>query len=304
MRTTLTGSSYTADPELRARLQAFSPDEPGVVFPFSARLAREQGWTREHARRVTGEYLRFVYLAATAGHPVTPSKMVDEAWHLHLTYTRSYWDELCARVLRRPLHHEPTRGGGGEDAKFADWYARTLESYHTAFGHQAPADIWPRPGTCACPPTRTPPQPTSRRARWRWTPVAAALAVALAAVLAGGCFGTARTSGVMAAAVSPQDVGLLAGAAVLLIFGLPAWVEKVRQNRAAQPRTRRERRYQVNGIASDGCGVDFGGGDSGDSGGGHSCGSHGGCGGHGGCGHGCGSGCGSGCGGGGCGGGE
>src|SRR4051794_29247128 len=100
MRTT--ESSYRADPDLRARLQAFTPDEPGVVFPFSARLAREQGWTRAQAERVVREYLRFVYLAATAGHPVTPSKMVDEAWHLHLTYTRGYWDELCGRVLGMP----------------------------------------------------------------------------------------------------------------------------------------------------------------------------------------------------------
>ncbi|HEY0016814.1 MAG TPA: hypothetical protein VGC13_10865 [Longimicrobium sp.] len=136
---------YRQDQELRARIQAFSPDEPGIVFPFSARLARENGWTRAFAERVVEEYRRFLYLAMTAGHPVTPSVQVDQAWHQHLTYTRSYWDDLCGRVLGRPLHHEPTRGGSAEGGKFVDWYARTLDSYRAAFGHEPPRDVWPTP---------------------------------------------------------------------------------------------------------------------------------------------------------------
>ena len=136
---------YKHDEGLRARIQAFSPDEPGIVFPFSARLARENGWTRAFAERVVEEYRRFVYLAMTAGHPVTPSVEVDQAWHQHLTFTRSYWDELCGRVLGRPLHHEPTKGGRAEGDKFADWYARTLDSYRAAFAAEPPRDIWPTP---------------------------------------------------------------------------------------------------------------------------------------------------------------
>lgn len=136
---------YQHNQELRARIQAFSPDEPGVVFPFSARLARENGWTRGFAERVMEEYRRFLYLAMTAGHPVSPSVQVDQAWHQHLTYTRSYWDELCGRVLGRPLHHEPTKGGSAEGDKFAGWYARTLDSYRAAFGAEPPRDIWPTP---------------------------------------------------------------------------------------------------------------------------------------------------------------
>jgi hypothetical protein len=146
---------YEHDHPLRARIQAFSPDEPGVVFPFSARLAREQGWTRAFAERVVAEYRRFLYLAMTAGHPVTPSVQVDEAWHLHLTYTRSYWDELCGKVLGRPLHHEPTKGGAAEGAKFVDWYARTLESYRAAFHQEPPRDIWPAPRDRFATETRT-----------------------------------------------------------------------------------------------------------------------------------------------------
>ena len=108
-------------------------------------MARENGWSHGRARRVVEEYRRFLFLACSAGHPVTPSDAVDQAWHLHLAYTRSYWEDLCGEVLGRPLHHGPTRGGPAEGAKFRDWYARTLASYEGAFGSPPPSDIWPAP---------------------------------------------------------------------------------------------------------------------------------------------------------------
>ncbi|MES2706126.1 MAG: TIGR04222 domain-containing membrane protein [Verrucomicrobiota bacterium] len=135
------------DPALLERLEAFELDDPEAVFPFTARLARENGWTRDFARRVVVEYKRFVYLAMTAGHPVSPSEEVDQAWHLHLVYTRSYWDGMCGKVLGRPLHHGPTTGGREEGEKFAGWHARTLQSYFAIFGQSPPVDIWPDPET-------------------------------------------------------------------------------------------------------------------------------------------------------------
>ena len=90
---------------------------------MTQRLARDNGWTFEFAERVVEEYRRFAFLAKTAGHPVTPSDEVDQMWHLHLTYTRSYWDDFCGRVLEAPLHHDPTQGGRAEGEKFDDWYA-------------------------------------------------------------------------------------------------------------------------------------------------------------------------------------
>lgn len=129
---------------LLRRIQDFSIDgDTSPALPFALRLARENGWTLEHAQRVVREYKRFVFLAMTAGHPVTPSDAVDQAWHLHLTYTRSYWERFCGGVLPRALHHQPTRGGAREDAKFKDWYGRTLSSYERMFGEAPPGDIWP-----------------------------------------------------------------------------------------------------------------------------------------------------------------
>jgi len=125
------------------RIRAFAFDEAEVAFPFAARLARENCWSRRYAERAIEEYRRFMFLAVAAGHPVTPSDQVDQVWHLHLLYTRSYWDEFCGAVLGEPIHHGPTRGGHQESAKFHAWYDRTLESYRRMFGVRPPPDIWP-----------------------------------------------------------------------------------------------------------------------------------------------------------------
>ncbi|MBD2566752.1 glycine-rich domain-containing protein [Anabaena lutea] len=128
--------------ELYQRLQEFSLDEKNVSFSFSQRLARENNWTIEYTQRVIDEYKKFAVIAVFAGHPVTPSDQVDQVWHLHLTYTQSYWDDFC-RILGTQLDHGPTRGGDKEYNKFNNWYLKTVASYEQFFGETPPIDIWP-----------------------------------------------------------------------------------------------------------------------------------------------------------------
>ncbi len=130
------------DGPLWQALSAYEVGPADADLSFTARLARENGWSPAHAARVFEEYRRFLFLAVRAGHPVTPSDAVDQAWHLHLTYTRDYWERLCPDVLGQSLHHRPTKGGRAEGARFFEQYAQTLRSYEAAFG-PAPADIWP-----------------------------------------------------------------------------------------------------------------------------------------------------------------
>ena len=111
-------------------------------MPFSARLARENGWPRAFAAKAIEEYRKFCFLAVHADHPVTPSDEVDQVWHLHLTYSRHYWDALCRDTLERPLHHGPTEGGVAEDRKFHDSVPKPLASYRRYFG-EPPNDVWP-----------------------------------------------------------------------------------------------------------------------------------------------------------------
>ena len=149
----ITTSAIKAQPwesqqvELYDRIQALAIDQPGASFLFSTRLSRDHQWSLIYTQRVIEEYKKFLFVAIVADHPVTPSETVDQAWHLHLIYTNSYWDDLCAQILPKPLHHHPTQGGQQQRELFWDCYSKTLDTYESFFGYCAPVDIWPAPAT-------------------------------------------------------------------------------------------------------------------------------------------------------------
>lgn len=185
-------------PEVQAtwkKLESFQLNKNNnAVFNFSARLAKENGWSRAYTARVIQEYKRFLLLAVHAGHPVCPSEAVDQGWHLHLVYTRSYWQHLCTEVLGRPLHHEPTAGGLDESAKFHLQYEDTLASYRRLFGAEPPADIWPTAEECFKPKLNrwvdvsrhwTLPKPAFLRCPWHRLVVPFAAALVMVVTLAG-----------------------------------------------------------------------------------------------------------------------
>lgn len=124
-------------------LAAMRIEPAGATRTFGSRLAQENGWSRDYAARVEAEYRRFLYLLATADRDITPSDAVDQAWHLHLGYSRHYWEELCGRIVGRPLHHGPSAGGREEARRYEDKYSWTLTRYEEVFGEEPPADIWP-----------------------------------------------------------------------------------------------------------------------------------------------------------------
>jgi len=128
--------------KLWQRVQDFAIDHAGDELPFSMRLARESGWSAERTAGAIEEYRRFVYLMGISPSPLTPSTAVDQVWHLHLTYTRSYWGELCEGVLGRPLHHEPITGGAAIEL-LDERYAGTRELYETEFESAPPTEYWP-----------------------------------------------------------------------------------------------------------------------------------------------------------------
>lgn len=132
------------EPELYRRLLTLDVDRGKAPrLRFVDRLAKENGWTEAFAAQVLHEYRRFLHLAAVGTTPVTPSKEVDACWHLHLTYTESYWKDLCGDVLGRPLHHTPTEGGDEEHHRYVAQYRRTLATYADTFGTPAPENVWP-----------------------------------------------------------------------------------------------------------------------------------------------------------------
>ncbi len=131
--------------DLWQKIAHFNLNDPNASFSFTDRLARENGWPADFAWRVVQEYKRFIFLICIHPTPLTPSDQVDQAWHLHLIYTQSYWIDWCKRTLGQDIHHGPTKGGSQEKQKYHNLYQNTLDLYTSIFGHQPPLDIWPAP---------------------------------------------------------------------------------------------------------------------------------------------------------------
>ncbi len=132
---------FRTDP-LWIRIDAYQIDDPDAYFPLSSSLAKEQGWSVEFTQRAFMEYKKFIYLCCILPGGASPSKIVDEVWHLHLTYTRDYWGRFCKDTLQKDIHHHPSKGGPDEQLKHEIWYQETLQQYEATFGEPAPADIW------------------------------------------------------------------------------------------------------------------------------------------------------------------
>jgi len=127
---------------LWTKINDFQLDMPETKFTFSDRVARENGWTKDYTQRVIQEYRKFIYLCCVSDEGVTPSDPVDQVWHLHLTYTKSYWIEFCQDTLGKQIHHNPTKGGKEEAKKFNNYYSRLKDIYRYHFDKEPPADIW------------------------------------------------------------------------------------------------------------------------------------------------------------------
>lgn len=125
------------------KIMDFEIGPVNAPLSFAQRLARENNWSEAFAQRAITEYKRFICLIATSDVSHTPSDEVDQVWHLHMTYTQSYWEDLCYGILKRPIHHGPTRGGSQERAKYHSQYERTLSAYRSLFEQDPPQDIWP-----------------------------------------------------------------------------------------------------------------------------------------------------------------
>lgn len=125
------------------KLESFSFDSPDTLLTFSDRLARENLWDKKYSARVIKEYKRFIYLACVSNEETTPSDEIDQAWHLHLTYTQSYWQNLCRDTLGIDLHHKPTKGGMDQESKYRSQYESTLKLYEKVYSEKPPTDIWP-----------------------------------------------------------------------------------------------------------------------------------------------------------------
>lgn len=111
---------------------------------FWQQLAKENRWSLYFSKNAFTEYKKFIYLAKKYGCRVVPSKIVDNVWHLHMTFTKSYWNDLCQDILEMEFHHVPSPQG--KDAEHIDnaCYEKTKSLYEKEFGYTPPLLYWPQ----------------------------------------------------------------------------------------------------------------------------------------------------------------
>jgi hypothetical protein len=127
---------------LWVKIKNFKFDKPRIKLTFKQRLMRENGFSNNFAEELLLEYKKFVFLCSISERQITPSHYIDIVWHLHLTYTKSYWLDLCRDTLEKDLHHNPTEGGKKENQKYGYMYDDTLTFYEAIFNQKPPIEIW------------------------------------------------------------------------------------------------------------------------------------------------------------------
>jgi hypothetical protein len=132
----------TNELELWQKIKYFQFDKENVKLTFAKRLARENNFTDSFTKEIIEEYKKFIFLCCVSKQQITPSHYVDLAWHLHLTYTKSYWIDFCKNTIGKEIHHNPTEGGKTEDNKFKNYYNQTIELYKATFNESPPINIW------------------------------------------------------------------------------------------------------------------------------------------------------------------
>jgi hypothetical protein len=81
-------------------------------YGFSSRLAKENYWSKNFAKKTILEYKKFMYLAAMSDMMVSPSEIIDVVWHEHLIFTQSYKEfcDLLGRQIPARAIHTQQRG--------------------------------------------------------------------------------------------------------------------------------------------------------------------------------------------------
>jgi hypothetical protein len=112
---------------------------------FAHKLAAKRGWKDSFALKAVSEYKKFIYLGVVSDFVVTPSEIIDKAWHQHILFSKAYRN-FCSDVIEYEFDHTPELiplliQTGIYNAQYLD----TLALYKKEFDMEPPADIWGTP---------------------------------------------------------------------------------------------------------------------------------------------------------------
>jgi len=129
--------------ELVEKIMQFQVYSNGDNKLFLKKLSKQNRWSLSFSEGAFFEYKCFIYLASLGHHRVVPSTVVDTVWHLHLTFTQSYWIELCDNVLQKQIHHTPSSLSIKSKTRDFEDYKDTIALYRKTFKSEPPTDFWP-----------------------------------------------------------------------------------------------------------------------------------------------------------------
>ena len=107
---------------------------PELLIP---RIESEANYSKGFATGTLREAKRMLYLAVVSKQSVSPSELVDQAWHQMLMFTRFY--KNFSEFIGEFIHHDPTPGipDGGKT------YEKTKENYKLFFKQDPDPQFWP-----------------------------------------------------------------------------------------------------------------------------------------------------------------
>lgn len=113
---------------------------------FIKRYCKEQNLDEKTAEMHFTELKKFLIVCRTNIGKVrsTPSRKVDEAWHLFILFTRDY-AAFCEKYLGQFIHHKPTLVENEEEAQvMMNAYENTREIAVQLFGESnLDLELWP-----------------------------------------------------------------------------------------------------------------------------------------------------------------
>jgi hypothetical protein len=117
----------------------FNIDGEVGSYLFSHRLSIEKKWTPSFTELAIVEYKKFMYMIAVSGQTLSPSPIVDEVWHLHLTYTSNY-KSFC-ELLGKEIQHIPSNHSVSDKSNMRRFVENTRKTYQVHFGPM-PVVFW------------------------------------------------------------------------------------------------------------------------------------------------------------------
>jgi hypothetical protein len=119
----------------------FTPKELAIdallkVPALTGKISKSCKIPQKEVLELLNEVMCFLELIGKLNQKLTPSLIVDLAWHELILCTR-YYHQLCETQFGRYIHHHP----GGEEKENQQQFLNTIKLYTEHFGHP-PSKYW------------------------------------------------------------------------------------------------------------------------------------------------------------------